>query len=183
MIFPIPASIRPPISLGVSGSPQDVFIELFAAIKRFDLERPFLPWLHKIAVRRSLDKIRRRKDHDTIDVIIDRLSPDLSPEEEVEKSAQRAAMWAAVGRLDDKHRAVVVLYYYLDFSVAEIAGILGRPGGTVRRRLYYARARLRELLPPPEPGLDDPGFDPSPAPMPPNPKFPRRGKEQTQDLV
>jgi RNA polymerase sigma-70 factor (ECF subfamily) len=47
---------------------QQVFVELFTAIKGYDPSRPFPPWLHRIAVRRSLDALRRRKQ----DVPIDR---------------------------------------------------------------------------------------------------------------
>ena len=150
---------------------QDVFIELFTAIKRYDLKRPFLPWLNSIARHRSLDKVKRRKPFDVdIDLIIDHPSPDLSPEEEAEKSVQRAAIWAAVKTLDQKHRAVVVLYYYHGFSVAETAKVLGCLRVTVRRRMHTARGRLRGLVPPPDP-------------VPTNPKFSSNGKEETKDLV
>ena len=55
-------------------------------------------------------------------------------------------MLDALEDLSPKHRAVVVMYYYQDFSVAEISKALGCFRKTVRTRLHYARARLREIL-------------------------------------
>jgi RNA polymerase sigma-70 factor (ECF subfamily) len=66
---------------------QQVFIELFTSIKRYDDRRPFPPWLHRIAVHRSLDELRRRK---VLDVPIESASelPSLStsPEQAAEES-------------------------------------------------------------------------------------------------
>ena len=132
---------------------QDVFIELFTAIKRYDPTRPFVPWLYRIAVHKSLDVLRksgRTTDrHVPIDVDIP-ASPNPSPEDRVIDRELHAAIWAAVGTLSPKHRAVVVLRFYHDFSVAEMAVALDCRKGTIRSRLHYALRRLRE--PPEEPG-------------------------------
>ena len=42
---------------------QQVFVELFTAIKRFDHKRPFMPWLYRIVVNISLKELRRRRHH------------------------------------------------------------------------------------------------------------------------
>jgi RNA polymerase sigma-70 factor (ECF subfamily) len=49
-------------------------------------------------------------------------------------------------RLSPDQRAVVILQYYLDYSLPQIAATLGIPGGTVRSRLHYARQTLRAAL-------------------------------------
>lgn len=51
-------------------------------------------------------------------------------------------MWETVMELDEEFRKVVVLYYYEQFSVNEIAKILKISSGTVKSRLSRARARL-----------------------------------------
>jgi RNA polymerase sigma factor (sigma-70 family) len=53
---------------------------------------------------------------------------------------------AAVGQLSMRQRAVVVLTYWEDRAVAEVASTLGISEGSVRRHLARARARLREAL-------------------------------------
>ncbi|MDP3710897.1 MAG: RNA polymerase sigma factor [Mycobacteriales bacterium] len=52
----------------------------------------------------------------------------------------------AVRRLDPRLRDVVLLHYYADLSVEDVARALKRPTGTVKRRLFEARARLAETL-------------------------------------
>ncbi len=126
---------------------QQVFIELMTAIKRYDPGRPFLPWLRRIAVHRSLDAVKPHKYRPVpIDEFDNLPSPDPPPEDKAEDSEQRDAIWAAVGALGPKHRAVVVLYYFHELGEAEISKALGCLRVTVRVRLYYARARLREIL-------------------------------------
>ena len=56
------------------------------------------------------------------------------------------AVWQAVQDLGEKHRLPVILRYYHDLSVAEIAGVLGISEGTVHSRLSIARDRLRTAL-------------------------------------
>ncbi len=126
---------------------QQVFIELFTAIKRYDLRRPFPPWLHRIAVHRSLDELRRRKDRDVpIEAAGELPSPSTSPEQAAEESELRANIREALGALEPNHRAAVVLRYYQGFSEAEMAVALGCRRGTVKSRVHYALRRLREIL-------------------------------------
>ncbi len=56
----------------------------------------------------------------------------------------RLAVSAAVAGLDPDHRIVVVLRYWADLTVDEIAERVGVPAGTVKSRLHYA---LRALAP------------------------------------
>ena len=126
---------------------QQAFIELFSSIKRYDLKRPFPPWLHRIAVNRSLDELRRPKRRDVpLDAAREIPSPSDGPEQEAEQSELSTAIGRALGDLDPKHRAVIVLRYYQGFSEAEIAVALHCRRGTVKSRLNTARRRLREIV-------------------------------------
>ena len=58
-------------------------------------------------------------------------------------------LWAvtdAVASLAAARRVVVVLHYWLDLPLEEIAGVLGLPVGTVASRLARAKAELRRAL-------------------------------------
>ena len=55
--------------------------------------------------------------------------------------------WAVLVRLPVRQRTVVVLHYYEDQSLAEIARLLGRPAATVRSDLRRALSTLRSQLP------------------------------------
>ena len=56
------------------------------------------------------------------------------------------SVWDAVDRLPAKHREVVLLYYYADLPVADVAAAVRRPTGTVKRLLSEARDLLAESL-------------------------------------
>ena len=60
---------------------------------------------------------------------------------------ERDLMYRAIQQLPEKQRAVVELTYYFGYSYDEIAEIVDCPTNTVKTRMFYARARLRELLP------------------------------------
>jgi RNA polymerase sigma-70 factor (ECF subfamily) len=51
-----------------------------------------------------------------------------------------------VERLPDRMRVPVLLHYYADMSIAEVAGAMRRPEGTVKRLLFDARSRLAGML-------------------------------------
>ena len=127
---------------------QQVFVELFTALRRFDLDRPFAPWLYRIVVNISLKELRRR-DHRNLaldEAAAARPSRDSLPDLVAEESEVRRALWAAVRSLSPKQRAAVVLRYYHGFSEAEMAVALGCRRGTVKSRLHSALRRLESLL-------------------------------------
>lgn len=155
---------------------HEVFIELFTSIKRYDLRRPFRPWLHGVAVHLSLDAVKPHKYRAVpIEEAVDLPSADRSPEVLAEQSELRDAIWDALGLLDPKHRAAVVLRYYHGFSEAEIAVALRCPRGTVKSRLHYALGRMREHLV----SYTSPRTNPGPA----NPALSRNGKEHSVELL
>ena len=78
---------------------QQVFIELFSSIGRYDSRRPFPPWLHRIAVSRSLDELRRRKNKPLPLEDAGELRSELpSPEEAAERSETQAAVQGRLRR-------------------------------------------------------------------------------------
>ena len=127
---------------------QQVFVELFNAIRRFDPERPFAPWLYRIVVNISLKELRRRH-HRSLpldEAAADLPSLDPLPDLMAEESEVRSSIWAAIQALSPKQRAAVVLRYYHGFSEAEMAVALGCRRGTVKSRLHSALRRLEALL-------------------------------------
>ncbi|GGX93117.1 SigE family RNA polymerase sigma factor [Streptomyces fructofermentans] len=62
-------------------------------------------------------------------------------------SELRIALWAALGRLTKRQRAVVVLRYFEDLPEAEVAALLRCPVGTVRSTAHRSLAKLRVLVP------------------------------------
>ena len=127
---------------------QQVFAELFTAIRRFDPERPFAPWLYRIVVNISLKELRRREHRNLPldEAAVNLRSRDPIPDLVAEESEARRSIWAAVQSLSPKQRSAVVLRYYHGFSEAEMAIALGCRRGTVKSRLHSALRRLESLL-------------------------------------
>ncbi len=126
---------------------QQVFVELFTALRRFDPERPFAPWLYRIVVNISLKEVRRRDYRNLLlDAAADVPSLDPLPDLIVEESEVRRVIWMAIRNLSPKQRAAVVLRYYHGFSEAEMAVALGCRRGTVKSRLHTALRQLEVLL-------------------------------------
>jgi RNA polymerase sigma-70 factor (ECF subfamily) len=123
---------------------QEAIQQAFAALDRFDATRPFGPWLKRIAVNRAIDHLRRTRRVAVLDE-----EGELHAWALGEAAEEDMRLWAvadAVAGLGTAKRAVVVLHYWLDFTIEEIAGTLGLPVGTVASRLSRALAELRVAL-------------------------------------
>jgi len=109
-------------------------------------------WLFAIAINVCRGRLRRRRSWQRMQTVL--LGKWLGEEQSVQPeavSAQREQadmVWQAVQDLGEKHRLPVILRYYHDLPVAEIAGVLGISEGTVHSRLSIARDRLRGALQP-----------------------------------
>lgn len=130
---------------------QDTFLRAYRHLGQVVLapEASLRPWLHRILVHLIYDDAARRT-HATqpLEAMDERLpAPNqASIERRVEARELRRTVHRAIEQLPVHHQEVVVLFYLNDLDVGEIADMLGVPPGTVKSRLFYGRARLRELL-------------------------------------
>lgn len=116
---------------------QDAFIQLlhnWPRISRYD--RPEA-WVRRVAVRLAMRVIRREKLWALVRLDLLPFAP---------PSPSRFDIPTAIRGLSGSQRAAIVLYYYEDRPVAEIAAILGCSGPTARVHLHRGRTRLRQLL-------------------------------------
>ena len=139
------------LALRMLGSPeeaeeaaQDALVRAWHALPRFRGDSRFATWLYRIVVRRALDRsaaltARRARETTLGESELEAPgSPDLPGSGGVSRKLDRL-----LGSLPDVQRAAVVLYYYEDRSVEEVARTLGLPLGTVKTHLHRARALLR----------------------------------------
>jgi RNA polymerase sigma-70 factor, ECF subfamily len=121
---------------------QEAFVRAVSALPRFDVERPFRPWLKRILLNAGIDELRRLRSTELpLDWFDDRRRRD--DEDERRESDE---LVAAVRALQPARRVVIVLHYWLDLSADEIAARLGVPYGTVASRLSRGLADLRAAL-------------------------------------
>lgn len=123
---------------------QEAIVKAFGALERFDETRPLAPWLKRIAVNAAIDLARRRRASELVGE-----KPSFHDWSLGEAAAEDVRAWVvadAVAALDPDKRLVVVLHYWLDLALDEVAGLLGAPLGTVASRLARAKAELRTVL-------------------------------------
>lgn len=137
---------------------QDTFLKAVELEGKIDLENNPKSWLLSVALR--LWKNRRRKyawrrriaalcpmtEERDLEKTAAYGEREESPEERVLGMEERLAVASAVGRLPERLRETVLLYYMEEQPVKQIAEIMGIPAGTVLSRLYKARKILRKEL-------------------------------------
>ena len=121
---------------------QETFIKVYRTLDKFRGEASEKTWLTRIAMRTCCDMRRsfwfRRMDR--------RITPEMLPDQASEADEDESALTLAVMNLPRREREVVLLYYYQDMNVNEIAGALGLTQPTVSYRLRRAREKLRKEL-------------------------------------
>lgn len=129
---------------------SSTFLKAYRAFDRYDQGRPLRHWLLRIAtneaisyVRKRGRELRRRVDVDQASSVAD---PQIAPDAESLAREDRARIRAAVSLLPELYRVVVVLRYFNELSVEEIAQVTGRPASTVGVQLLRGRALLRGAL-------------------------------------
>jgi RNA polymerase sigma-70 factor (ECF subfamily) len=132
---------------------QEAFVRAFQSASRWDGSAEAGPWLARITVNLAIDRWRRNRrraqtftplgESDHAAALAD-LSP--SPDRRVQGREAGERVAAALSRLPERQRAVVVLRHYQDMSLEEIAGTLGMSLGTVKSSLHRALNRMREAL-------------------------------------
>jgi RNA polymerase sigma factor (sigma-70 family) len=129
---------------------QDAYVNAYRDRARFRGDAPVVAWFHRILVNAALAGLRRRSSRPR-EIPADELRGRVSGDE-ASSTSDRLSVLAALGSLDPRSRAVVVLRYYHDHDYATIGRILDTSPGNVGVLLTRALDRLRIVLEPePEP--------------------------------
>lgn len=123
---------------------QNAFIKAYQGLDGYDPRRRFFSWIYRIAVNECLNARRARRPGEQLD---ERLpDAEAGPQEIAEHGERSASIDAALVRLSEEHRLVLVLRHFADLSYDEMSEALGIPEKTVKSRLFEARQRLGQLL-------------------------------------
>ena len=125
---------------------QEAFLSAWRGIRRFRRDRPFKPWVVRILVNRIVSSRRRNRVPTAPLDDAERVTGPADVLESAMSAERRDEVQAALGRLSPRHHQVVVLRYFAELSVSEVAAALGVREGTVKSRLSRALSRLREEL-------------------------------------
>ena len=136
---------------------KESFIKAFQALPSFKGGSTFYTWLYRIAVNKTINFLKQRKNRQHMslndldfnaehDPDLMALISDKTPVREVGLSELQQKLNAALLRLSEPHRMVVVLHDVQGVSHEEIAEMMDCNIGTVRSRLFYARQQLQGFL-------------------------------------
>ncbi len=129
---------------------QDVFLKAYQNIHSFRSNKPFSPWLYRIAHNTFINVIKKQKRERSISFDTDQIFawniPDEENTSEAEKAEDREELERCLGKLDVKYREPLVLYYFEEKSYKEIAEILQVPIATVGVRLKRGRDVMKKFI-------------------------------------
>ena len=123
---------------------QDALVRAYVASGSFLGLSKFSTWLFRIAYNCYVDRCRRVKP--------ETIQPD-SPQalnvpatDETDAAFKYQQLYQALDKLTEKEKASIILHYFEDRSIKEIASILDMPPGTVKYHLSIGRNHLKDLL-------------------------------------
>ena len=118
---------------------QEATCKAWMKRKKLNSEESFTPWLIRITINCCMDELRRKKRVFPVDRWVK------EPSDEMKRN-DRMDLERAMNRLKKKYRHVVMLKYYQDMTVPEIAKILQKPEGTIKTWLREGLIQLRKYL-------------------------------------
>lgn len=128
---------------------QESYIKALEKIGEIDTSQNITSWFLKIVANKSKDLLKSRNrlvfDGDE-DVFFDEIpeeKTEFCPEENLDQEELRLEVMAAIDELTEEKRACIMMMYFGDMSVKEIAESIEVPESTVKNRLYTARKDLK----------------------------------------
>lgn len=136
---------------------QKIFIKIYFSLPKFDIRRPFFPWLYRISINQCYDELRHKKrkrtytfselsleDARSVDNLINRADPGTAADEM--QSEMQVLLYKTLEQLSDRHRRIIVLRDIEGVPYQEIAAILKCTEQAARLKVFRARNRLKTIL-------------------------------------
>ena len=130
---------------------QETFLQAYLRLASFRQSSKFYTWVYRIAFNLAMGLRRKRKPNLSVETMFDEAGDEptddsITPLDRIGNEEMSKILWAAIDRLHDEYRSVIVLREIEGCSYEEISQILDLPVGTVRSRLHRARNLLKDLL-------------------------------------
>ena len=138
------------VCLRIVGNPMDaeetmhdVFLKIFDSIDNLHDEKAFVSWSQSIAVRTSIDRVRKKKP--IFEQIDDRM-PIVEEEPEAEMTLTVETIKSELNKLPDGYRIVLSMRLFDESEFDEIAEALHIKESTVRSQYVRGRDKLAKML-------------------------------------
>ncbi len=128
---------------------QESYIAVLSKIATLEKTEGFMSWFNRIVANKSKDYLRRKKPAffgERKDEYLSEetsVSEKFSPEENVDRDELRNAVMDAIEELSVEKRACVLMKYFDDMTITDIAESIEVPVSTVKNRLWVARKELK----------------------------------------
>jgi RNA polymerase sigma-70 factor (ECF subfamily) len=136
---------------------QKVFTKIYFSLPKFDVRRPFFPWLYRIAINQCYDelrRIRRQKLYTFSDLSLEEAGSveklinqnEVSPASDENREELRALLHRMLDQMPDQQRLAIVLRDIEAIPYNKMAEILKCTEQAARLKVFRARARLKILM-------------------------------------
>jgi len=126
---------------------QEAFLEAYLCLSNLREPAAFPGWFRRI-VFKQCDRLTRGKSamFEPLQTAQEQPSPHLNQVTVMEQREMKDQLWEAIDSLPEHEREAVILFYIGGYSQREVSEFLDAPAPTIRKRLFSARRRLREML-------------------------------------
>jgi len=132
---------------------QEVFLRVYSRLHTYQMGQSLIAWMRRIAVNLTIDHLRQHKQatvslDEQVEAGVQHADGrrDDSPEDRAEIAEDSRRVLAAVQRLPEKQRAVLVLRHVEGLKLEEIAHTMRLPLGTVKTLLFRGREAVRQMV-------------------------------------
>jgi RNA polymerase sigma-70 factor (ECF subfamily) len=119
---------------------QETAYKAFLAVGQLNNEKYFLTWLTKILIRSAYDTLRKKKRELPSEEIVE-----VIPESR-EKNDEHMDLVSALSDIKEDYRNAIILFYYQDLPIKEVATIMEVPENTVKTYLMRGKKQLKNKL-------------------------------------
>jgi len=124
---------------------QETFIRMIKKFHLYDSKKPIEPWIYRITMNITRNMLRKQKLLNLI-----RIPSDIPEGKVIEttilQNERKDDLWKEINRLSHKSKEVIILHFYSELTLVEVANSLDIPIGTCKSRLNYALTKLRESM-------------------------------------
>ncbi|PFG04547.1 sigma-70 family RNA polymerase sigma factor [Bacillus sp. es.034] len=119
---------------------QEASYKAFKSIGNLKNEKYFLTWLTRILIHCSYEVLNKKKKEIPLDIVKERTV------DRAEQEIESLDLIDAVNQLNEKHKDAIILFYFQDLPITEVAKIMNIPENSVKTYLSRGKERLKKLL-------------------------------------
>ena len=120
---------------------QDTFVKAYLACGSFREDAKFSTWIYRIAYNTYVSSQRSQRQTEQIEIADTMISAEKS-----DSAFRYQALYNALGRLSEKERSAILLYYMQGYDINEIAEITQSSSDAVKKLLSRGRKHIKQLI-------------------------------------